>query len=246
MKRKLDADFLRGESLALFLNATKGLPKHERILEILELCQQLDSFSGKVPASVETKEGMNASLQISMLEKNLDNALKAYRFRVSAGLTYRFPAVSAKRITKAWKTNRDLLPKPVGQRFSVTWRAIGPNPLSRDEIAAYKANPGLMPLGEMGALQAVLGLATAGLLHDLRRCKQPRADSPEGFCGRWFMAVKSNKDSCSAACRVRKSHQKEGSKEKRRNYMREWYRHPQVVKRRKAKNAAKKKRRGTR
>ena len=241
MKRKSSLDVQRAEALAIFLNATNGVPKHARILDILKTCQQLESFLGIAPASVKTKEGMKANLQINALEQKLNDALKHYRFHASAGLHYRFPAMSAERISAAWKTNRALLPLPVGQHFSVTWLPIGPHKLSKSEIAAWKANPRRLVLGEMGCVQAVLELATAGLLNNLRRCKQPNAHSPEGFCGRWFMAIKSNKDSCSPACRVRKSHRKEGFKEKHREYMADWYWNPQVVKRRKARKAAKKK-----
>lgn len=241
MKRKSNLDTQRGESLALFLNATNGLPNHARILEIIKTCQNLESFSWKAPASVETVEGMKANLRIAKLERELNHALEGYHFRPRASLYYRFPRISRKLITEARRTNPDLLPLPIGQRFSVTWLPVGRNILTEAEAAAWKANPRLMPLGEMGAVQAVLALAAAGLLNNLRRCEQPHADSPKGVCGRWFMAIKSNKDCCSPACRVRKSHRKEGYKEKHRKYMNKWYWHPRVVKRREA-NAARKKR----
>jgi hypothetical protein len=241
MKRKSGLDVQRGESLALFLNTTSGLSKHARILEILELCQRLELFLGKPPLPIETEEGFKADVRRSLLERDLNNALSEYHFRPSVSLNYRFPAVSAKRIKEAWKSNPDLLPRPIGQRFSVTWLPIGPHRLTKTEIAAWKANSQVLPLGEMGAVQTILDLAAAGLLTNLRRCMQPHAKLPDGFCGRWFMAMKSNKDCCSAACRVRKSHRKEGFKEKHRKYMSEWYWHPQVVKKRKARKAAKKK-----
>jgi hypothetical protein len=241
MKRKSDLNVLRGESLALFLNATSGLSKHARILEILELCQRLEPFLGKPPLPIETEEGLKADVRRSLLERELNNALSNYRFRPSVSLYYRFPAVAAKRIKEAWKNAPDLLPRAIGQHFSVTWLPIGPNRISKTEIAAWKANPELLPLGEMGAVQTILALAAAGLLTNLRKCVQPHANLPGGFCGRWFMALKSNKDCCSAACRVRKSYRKEGFKEKHRKYMSEWYWHPQVVKKREAAKAAKKK-----
>jgi hypothetical protein len=241
MKRKSALDVQRGESLALFLNTTSGGAKHARILKILELCQRLEPLLGQPPLSIETEEGFKEDLRRNYVERDLNTALSKYHFRAYVNLYYRFPVVSARRIKEAWKTNPDLLPRPIGQRFSVRWLPVGRNTLTKAQVAAWKANSKALPLGEMGAVQAILDLAASGLLAKLRRCMQPHAKLPDGFCGRWYMAMKSNKDCCSAACRVRKSHRKEGFKEKHRKYMSEWYWHPQVVKKRKAAKAAKKK-----
>jgi hypothetical protein len=66
MKRKSGLDVHRGESLALFLNATSGPSKHARILEILEFCQGLEPFLGRPPLPIETEEGIKADVRRSL------------------------------------------------------------------------------------------------------------------------------------------------------------------------------------
>src|ERR1039458_9069753 len=143
MKRKSALDVQRGESLALFLNTTSGLSKHARILEILELCQRLEPFLGKPPLPIETEEGFKADVRRSLLEQKLNRGVDESRLRGRVSLYSRFPAVSAKRIKEAWKSNPDLLPRPIGQRFSVTWLPIGPNRIDRKSTRLNSSHLGI-------------------------------------------------------------------------------------------------------
>lgn len=81
-------------------------------------------------------------------------------------------------------------------------------------LAVEDALTGLGPIGENLAAHAVIQLAEKRLLQRVRRC----------VCGKYFFANFSHQRSCSAACRHKNYEQTEQFKERRRAYMRTYYR----------------------
>jgi hypothetical protein len=106
--------------------------------------------------------------------------------------------------------------------FRVMWRPIAV------EIVGGRAT---VPPGEAPYVQTVLELAVAGRLNQVRRCEALE-------CGRWFATTINKKVVCSDACRFRKYQAKLEVKEKRKKYMRTYFRNPRVKARLKKKRDA--------
>ena len=70
-----------------------------------------------------------------------------------------------------------------------------------------------IPIGESLAAHSLCEIAYRRELDRLRTC----------LCGTWFFASRVDQRSCSAACRKSKHQQTDAFKEKRRIYMREYY-----------------------
>lgn len=73
---------------------------------------------------------------------------------------------------------------------------------------------GRVPAGESVAAHGVFELMKQGLLDRIRCC----------ICGRWFFARFAHQRSCSAACRHKVYEQSDDFRDKRREYMRSYYR----------------------
>jgi hypothetical protein len=72
----------------------------------------------------------------------------------------------------------------------------------------------LRELWEIVAVQLLLRLADRGALDSIKKC----------ICGVWFIAERRNHQSCSDKCRHKRYEQGESAKQKRRQYMRNYYR----------------------
>ncbi len=77
-----------------------------------------------------------------------------------------------------------------------------------------EAVSGRVPAGESVAAHGVFELLKQGLLDRIRCC----------ICGRWFFARFAHQRSCSGACRHKLYEQSDDFKDRRRKYMRSYYR----------------------
>jgi hypothetical protein len=82
-----------------------------------------------------------------------------------------------------------------------------------ERIPFQKYDKGLA-ISEKYAVQLLLRLADQGALDSIKKC----------ICGVWFIAERRNHQSCSDKCRHKRYEQGESAKEKRRKYMRNYYR----------------------
>lgn len=193
----LDIAQQRGEMLAQFLNVTKGSSKQNRVFRVLKCCQELEPLRWKEPLSVEiveSPEKIGREVRKAQLQKTINQALRKCRFLLYVRVDY---------------------------RFNVSWLPARPTKLTKAEISRYRESGnqvGKLPIGEMGAIQFVLEMATAGTVGRIRQCR----------CGKWFMAKTNKKVVCSGTCRFKKYQEKESFKEHRREYMRNYTRNPKV------------------
>ncbi|MGC2112649.1 MAG: hypothetical protein WA655_24230 [Candidatus Korobacteraceae bacterium] len=183
----------RGQRLALFLNATDGIPKQRYVLRVIDICHRLLAVMWRSQPNVEEPDVMKVEIRRGILEGELNDALRQYRFRPSVSAFY---------------------------QFSVHWLPDVRPTMTKLEIERWKT-AGQLPIGEVGAIQIVLDLASLGLLDRIRRCEVPYSKGPE-LCGNWFMAINNKKRVCGDNCRVRKGQYGDGFKQKRRSYMRKY------------------------
>ena len=155
---------------------------------------------------MKTPEGFAAELQREKLLKTIDEIVSKYRVRLSVSFDY---------------------------RFYVRWLPAGPPKLTKAEREPYKDSGGQIdgfPIGEMGAIQVVLEMATAGTLDRIRQCQNVK-------CRKWFFATTNKKVVCGDACRFQKYVEGKGKEEfknERKEYMSTYRRNPKVKSRLKA------------
>lgn len=140
----------RGERLANFLNTTKGDPKQQRVLDVIDCCRELAALrwaSRPTVEYIESSAGIKHEVQKAKLTQRIDTILQQYRF---------VPAVS------------------VDYRLVVSWRPSAAPELSEAEMKALRASPGDLskfPIGETAAIQAVLEMAAQDMLDRIRECR---------------------------------------------------------------------------
>ena len=78
----------------------------------------------------------------------------------------------------------------------------------------FETLPWGSPVSENIVVQWLIRLTSEHLLDRIRRC----------VCGKWFFAARNQRKSCSAKCRHKLYEQTEDYRQRRRKYMREYYR----------------------